>query len=303
MAMFNRSSRRTAVPERGRDQQRRRPAPMRGRLKLRPMADELEGRTLLSAVGLDPTYGFGGFAPVVAPADTTTTTFSKSLSSVALQNGQAVVVGTLDTTTTTPTPTPTPTTTTTTNLIVSRYTTGGLVDSTFATNGTTTIPLTIGSVTYTVDSANDIAVQSSGKIDIVATVIPSSAPLTKEFMFAQLNANGGLDTTFGSSGATFVSFGTIASPTIDTATSITIGPGGKIDAVGSTTNSGTGTTLFAIAQLTSGGAPDTSFNTTGKATVNFTLRTSPGVFENDVAQDVVVQPNGAVVVVGSAQSL
>jgi uncharacterized delta-60 repeat protein len=162
--------------------------------------------------------------------------------------------------------------------------------------------LTIGSVTYTVDSANDIAVQSSGKIDILAAVTPTSAPSTTEFMVAQLNSNGGLDTTFGSSGATFISFGTTASPSDDTPTSITIGPGGKIDAVGSTTPStSAGNTLFAIAQLTSGGALDTSFNTTGKATVNFTLRTSPGVFENDVAQDVVVQPNGAVVVVGSAQ--
>jgi uncharacterized delta-60 repeat protein len=264
------------------------------------MAEDLEGRALLS-VGLDPTYGFGGFAPVVVPPNTTTTSFSESLSSVALQNGQAVVVGTL-TTTPTPTPTTTPTPTPTTNLIVSRYTTGGLVDSTFATNGTTTIPLTIGSVTYTVDSANDIAVQSSGKIDILAAVTPTSAPSTQEFMVAQLNSNGGLDTSFGSSGATFISFGTTASPTTDSPTSITIGPGGKIDAVGSTVSStGTGNTLFAIAQLTSGGALDTSFNNTGTATVNFARRTSPGLFENDVAQDVVVQPNGAVVVVGSAQ--
>src|SRR5262249_29809445 len=267
MAMFKTLSRLTAAPERGRDHQRLRTVPVRGRRKLRPIAEDLEGRTLLSAVGLDPTYGFGGLAPVVVPPNPTTTSFSENLSSVALQNGQAVVVGTLDTTTTA-------TTTTTTNLIVSRYTTGGLVDSTFATNGTTTIPLTIGSVTYTVDSANDIAVQSSGKIDILAAVTPTSAPSTQEFMIAQLNSNGGLDTTFGSSGATFISFGTTASPSDDSPTSITIGPGGKIDAVGSTTPStSAGNTLFAIAQLTSGGALDTSFNTTGKATVNFTLRT------------------------------
>ncbi len=63
-----------------------------------PMAEDLEGRTLLS-VGLDPTYGFGGVAEVNVPATTATTSFSQSNGSIALQNGQVVQVGALTTTT------------------------------------------------------------------------------------------------------------------------------------------------------------------------------------------------------------
>ena len=294
MAMFNPLSRRTAAPERGRDHHRLRTVPVRSRRKLRPIAEDLEGRTLLS-VGLDPTYGFGGLAPIVLPQNTASTTFEEPISAIALQNGQVVEVGTL-TTTTGSAGSPT----STDQLIVSRLTTGGFADSTFGSNGTTTIPLTIGGVTYTLDGATDIAVQSSGNIDVLAEVHPSgSGSGPAEFLVVQLNSNGAIDTTFGSSGATFISFGPSSAPMDATPAALAIGPGGKIDAVGSTVLS-TGDEVFAIAQLTSGGALDTSFNGTGTATVNFTLRAAP-LTESDFANDVVVQPNAAIVVVGSAQ--
>jgi uncharacterized delta-60 repeat protein len=292
MAMFNPSSRRTAAPERGRDHQRLRKVPVRGRRNLRPIAEDLEGRTLLS-VGLDPTYGLGGLAPVVLPQNTTTTSYHQSFDAIALQNGQVVEVGTLTTSTT-----GSGGGSSTDQLVVSRLTTGGSVDSTFGSNGTTTIPLTIGGVTYSLDSPIDIAVQSSGKIDVLADVhVSSSGSTTEEFLVVQLNSSGTIDTTFGSSGATFIRFGPSSAPTDASPSALAIGPGGKIDAVGTTTT--TVGQVFAIAQLTSGGALDTSFNGTGTATVNFTLRATS--LESDLANDVVVQPNGAIVVVGSAQ--
>ena len=70
---------------------------------LRPMTEDLEGRTLLS-LGLDPTWGFGGEAALMVPLNTATTTYSESISSIAMQNnqvgGQVVAVGTLTTNTT-----------------------------------------------------------------------------------------------------------------------------------------------------------------------------------------------------------
>ena len=77
-----------------RDRTGPRPSAMlrRGRRRLRPMAEDLEGRTLLS-VGLDPTYGFGGVAELGLPPNTATTTYDESISSIALQSGKVVAVG------------------------------------------------------------------------------------------------------------------------------------------------------------------------------------------------------------------
>ena len=45
-------------------------------------------------------------------------------------------------------------------------------------------------------------VQSSGKIDILAEVSPSSSPtpMGDQFVVVQLNSNGSIDTTFGTGG-------------------------------------------------------------------------------------------------------
>jgi uncharacterized delta-60 repeat protein len=261
------------------------------------MPEGLEGRTLLS-VGLDPTYGFGGLAPVLLPQDTTTTSFHESLRSIALQNGQVVELGTFTTTTG---GSGGSSSTSTDNLVVSRLTAGGFPDPTFGSSGSAAIPLTIGSVTYTLNDATDIAVQSNGKIDVLASVTPSgSGSSLTEFLVVQLNSNGSIDTTFGTSGGTFIPFGTSSSPTSAFPAAMAIGPGGKIVAVGSTTL-GTGDQVFAIAQLTSNGTLDPSFNGTGTTTVNFKLRSSASVTESDSASDVVVQPDGAIVVVGYGQ--
>jgi uncharacterized delta-60 repeat protein len=257
------------------------------------MAEDLEGRTLLS-VGLDPTFGFGGLAPTIVPQDTTTTSHFETLNSIALQNGQAVEVGTI-----TASPTGASGGASTTQLIVTRLTTAGLPDSTFGSNGTETIPLIFGSSTYTVSSAADIAVQPSGSIDVLGTATPtSSVSGTSGFLVVQLTPNGAVDTTFGTSGAEFVGFGTAASPTSANASGLAIGPDGKIVAVGSTTLS-TGAVVFAVARLNTNGTLDTSFNGTGTTTVNFNVGGASGEF--DTPNAVVVQPNSAIVVVGSAQ--
>jgi uncharacterized delta-60 repeat protein len=257
---------------------------------LQPRAEHLEERALLS-VGLDPTWGFGGVSALNLPPNTATNTYVQNYDAITQQNGQVVEVGTL---TTSPTGGGTPTT----NLIVSRLTTSGSIDTTFgsAGTGTATIPLTFGGVAYTVDSAADIAVKSNGSIDVLAraTVTSSSTP---EFLVVQLTAGGSIDTTFGTAGGAFISFGTTATPATETvANAMAIGPDGKIVAVGFTTISGN--TVFAIARLTSTGALDMSFNTTGTTTVNFNVGGGSG--ESDTASAVAIQSNNAIVVAGTA---
>src|SRR6185437_1500669 len=56
---------------------------------LRPMAEGLEERALLS-VGLDPTYGFGGVALLNVPQNTATTENFESINSIANQGGKVV---------------------------------------------------------------------------------------------------------------------------------------------------------------------------------------------------------------------
>ncbi len=251
----------------------------RGHRRLRPIAEGLEPRTLLS-VGLDPTWGFRGESALIVPPDTSTTTGTESYSSIAMQNGQVVAVGTMFSTT--------PFT-----LFVRRFNTSGSIDTSFGTNGTETIPLTYTGGTNISASAADIAVQTNGDIDILA------GSSSNAFLVVQLTPNGPIDTTFGTSGFQFISFSSISSTaTYTAAKALAIGPDGKIVAVGDTDESGSGQ-VFAVARLNPDGTLDTSFNGTGTATVAFNVG---GASSNqDYATGVAVQPDDRIVVVGYAE--
>jgi uncharacterized delta-60 repeat protein len=247
----------------------------------RPGAEVLEGRTLLS-IGLDPTYGFGGEAVLNIPPTTPTTSYNSSIAAIAPQNGLAVSVGTL-------TLTSSPFTgSSTTNLTVSRFLTTGSVDGSFGSAGSTNIPLTEGGVTYTLDGSSEaIAVQTNGIIDVAAIVTPASAS-SDELLVVQLTPNGAIE------GAGFVNFG--SSNTISGNTpSIAVGLNGKIDVATTVVSSTTSQDVFAVAQLTPNLTLDTTFDTTGYATVAFGPTT-----DSATANGLVVQPNGSVVVVGQA---
>ena len=166
----------------------------RGRRKLLPMAESLEGRTLLS-VGLDPTYGFGGVSELNVPPNTATTTYFQSIGSIALQSGKVVAVGET---------TAQGSGSDVTSLNVWRLNTDGTLDASFGSSGMQTIPTSAGGVTYTIDTAADIAVQSSGSIDVLALVTPTSPAGSEEYLVAQLTATGALDTSFGNSGIALV---------------------------------------------------------------------------------------------------
>jgi uncharacterized delta-60 repeat protein len=258
------------------------------------MTDDLEGRTLLS-VGLDPTFGFGGIALLNQPQNTATTESFETIRSVADQSGKAVEVGSLTTNTYNSSGTVLSGTTT---LFVTRLNTNGSVDTSFGTNGTEMIPIASGGVTDDVN-ASDIAVQSDGKIVVAGSTSSSSAD---QFVVARLNSNGSIDTTFGTSGFRLIAFTSGSStPRSAVANTLAIGPDGKIVVAGEVNTGGTGGEDFAVARLNMDGSLDTTFNTTGMATVAFDLGGATGP-NDDVANSVVVQSDSKIVVAGSADT-
>jgi uncharacterized delta-60 repeat protein len=273
---------------------RPRAASRRGRRRLRPMAEALEGRALLS-VGLDPTYGFGGEAILNVPANTATSTVAENISSIGLQNGQVVSVGSVTTTTFDSSGN---FVSSSSNLVVTRFNTDGSIDTTFGSGGSQTIPVTSGNVTYQVTAA-DIVVQSDGKIDVLGTANTTSTTTSGEddFVVAQLNSNGSIDTTFGTSGFELIDFNPASTSGTDAA-ALAVGPDGKLVAVGSTFSNTTNSEQFAIARLNTNGTLDPTFNGTGLATVSFNTGGSSAT--DDSADAVVVQPNDSIVVVGQA---
>jgi uncharacterized delta-60 repeat protein len=264
----------------------------RQRRSLLPIAEDLEGRTLLS-VGLDQNYGLGGMAELPAPPNTSTTNYDQSVDSIALQNGQVVAVGTLDTVPVTGT--------SSTSLNVWRLTTAGTLDTTFGTSGTQTIPLTIGGTTFTPDTdfRPQIAVQSNGSIDVVAAV-SSTTSSGDELMVAQLTPTGAVDTTFGTAGVELLSIPTgysLSNADNDTL-SVAIGPGGTIAVAAGLFSTSIGDDVFGVFEFNANGTPDTSFGTSGFATAAFNNGTSTPS-DDDPFGGVAVLPNSDVVVAGN----
>ena len=107
---------------------------------------------------------------------------------------------------------------------------------------------------------------------------------------------GGLDASFGTGGKVTFSF-EAGNPNDDEARAVVIQPDGKILVAGSAQPVAPNYD-FAIARLTPSGAPDVTFNATGKVTVGFDL----GGALKDRASSLALQRDGKIVVAGSAQT-
>jgi uncharacterized delta-60 repeat protein len=101
------------------------------------------------------------------------------------------------------------------------------------------------------------------------------------------NADGGLDTSFGSGGIATSEF--IGSD-VDMSNAVVVQPDGKVIAVGAT--SGASTSEFALARYNVDGSLDTSFGTGGQIATPF-----PG-FPIASARSVALEPDGKIVVGG-----
>jgi uncharacterized delta-60 repeat protein len=132
-----------------------------------------------------------------------------------------------------------------------------------------------------------VAIQSDGKI-VVSGEKCNSASIC-DLAVARYNTDGTLDTTFSGDGRHVVGFG---SGDNAGGGGLAIRADGKIWIAGYMTNS-SGDLDFAIYRLNSNGSLDTTFSGDGKLNGAF------GVGKDDFARDLLIQPGGKVVIVGT----
>ena len=163
---------------------------------------------------------------------------------------------------------------------LARYNTNGSLDSTFGTGGTVSTP--IGVDTY---GASALVLQSDGKL--VAAGNAWKDTVDADFAAIRYNANGSLDTSFGTGGKVTTSFGSQE----DDAYALVVQPDGKLVAAGVVFNGVRWD--FALARYNTDGSLDTTFGTGGK------VITAVGTGD-DVAFALALQPDGNLVAGGYA---
>ena len=179
--------------------------------------------------------------------------------------------------------------TATLDFALARYETDGTLDPTFGNGGIVTTDFN-----HMWDVIADIALQPDGRI-VAAGVTQGSGPT--EIAIARDNTDGSLDKSFGSGGQIITEFaeGTPG----NFATAVALQPAdGKI-VVGGFIDKGNIPTqineAFAAARYNTDGTPDTSFDEDGRTVTD--IRGA-----EDGANDVLIQPDGNIVLVGSSVS-
>lgn len=169
------------------------------------------------------------------------------------------------------------------DFVVMRFNSNGALDASFASGGVKVVAIGDG---YDFDYAYAVAIQSDGKIVVAGSGGPYNGT-TENFALIRLNANGSLDSSFGSSGKVTADIG----GNNDKAYAVAIQSDGKIVAAGSATIS-TYNASLAVARFNSNGTLDTSFGSGGKVTTNV------GSSNPSAAYGVVVQADGKIVIAG-----
>src|SRR5204862_281432 len=115
---------------------------------------------------------------------------------------------------------------------VARLNANGSLDTTFDTDGKQTVGFDLGTAGTSTndDRAQDVAIQSDGKIVLVGSANVGSLATGSNFAIARLNTNGSLDTTFDTDGRQTVSFSALNQ---DFANAVAIQSDGKIVVAGS----------------------------------------------------------------------
>ena len=163
---------------------------------------------------------------------------------------------------------------------LARYTTTGVLDSSFGSAGMVNTDIGSGS-----DAANAVVIQGDG--NIVAAGRANNG-VDRDFALVRYNASGSIDTSYGVSGKRTTALG----PGDDVIQAITLDGNGDVVAAGV---SDSGVDLdFALARYTTSGSLDATFGGGGTTTTN--------IGHNDTAYGVAVQGDGKIVVSGTAGS-
>ncbi|QEH31813.1 hypothetical protein OJF2_02780 [Aquisphaera giovannonii] len=255
----------------------------------RPRLERLEGRALLSAGSLDPTFGQGGSATTDFPLNPA---LAQGTGGVVDSSGRLVVAGLV--------------TDADNNwaTVLARYTRNGSLDPTFGRGGRIVTPIVARGVIYGA-ARPGVALDARG--DILVTGPLSEPPQVSngpvnDFAVARYTPGGRLDATFGDGGIARINvgytFNSIARQTNDAPSGIAIQPDGKI--VVSGTTSGTpfpydGGYEFAVARFNADGSVDTGFGADGRAVA----APGGGPYIDDYAYDLALAPDGKIVVAGA----
>lgn len=171
------------------------------------------------------------------------------------------------------------------SIALTRLVNDGEVDTTFGSGGRTIY--NYGPTLYD-NAVGPIAMQGDKIVAVCSTAQGGTRGI--DFGVARFNANGSLDTSFGSAGRRTISFDTGS----EYAWSVAVQPDGKIVAAGYSDNAEGD---FAVARLTSNGSLDPTFSSDGKDVTDIGRSADELV---DGSQSVAVQPDGKIVVLGSA---
>jgi len=164
-----------------------------------------------------------------------------------------------------------------------RYNTDGSLDATFGAGGIVTTP--VGSDE---DIAYALVIQSDGRI-VAAGSSFNSGSNKHDIALVRYNANGALDTGFGTGGIVTTTVGSIN----DYAYALGIQSDGRIVAAGSSYNGSNYD--FALVRYNTNGTLDTGFGTGG-------IVTTPVRSGNDYAHALSIQPDGRIVAAGSSDN-
>lgn len=215
--------------------------------------------------GLDLTFGNGGRIVTDFPHES-------EVQAVLLQSdGKVVVAGGAEGTSTG------------VDFALARYDTNGKLDASFGNGGKVTTDF-FGLA----DEAFAIAIQPDGKIMLAGESEVSR--LHSEFALARYNSNGTLDISFGKNGRVTTDFFDLPGSSISGAI---FQPDGKVVVTGSADINSSTTRDFGIARYHHDGGLDTSFGNNGKVNIDF-------FGYDDSANELAIQPDGKIVVVGYA---
>lgn len=225
---------------------------------------------LTSTGALDATYGTGGKVLV----DLVGNEVSDRARGLVIQpDGLAIIAGTSGA-----------------DFAAIRLDADGKLDPNFDGDGKVITNLSVQSFDWT----RGTALQADGKVVVVGTTDDGD---NRNFAAVRFNADGTLDTTFGTGGRLVIDFGGMGNlGREDMANAVAIQDDGKI-IIGGSTRSVTGNPIFAAVRLNPDGSLDATFDTDGKVAVDLV---DPGSADEVIA--VLIQPDGKIVLIGEGPS-
>jgi uncharacterized delta-60 repeat protein len=164
---------------------------------------------------------------------------------------------------------------------VARFTSAGLLDTTFGTNGKATATFFVPS-----NFGFAAALQPDGKIVLAGYTGETNTP--SDMAIVRFTSTGALDSNFGTNGKARFDFNNTS---IDVAYALALQADGKIVIAGYSETAGND--VFALIRVTSTGLLDTTFGNGGKVSTDFAAGTS------DIARGLTIGTDGRIIAVGA----